>query len=190
MRSARIARITFALAAITLLTVGCGEREIAPTAPEGAVAAHPDHANAAAAGSEVNRWLADLRRTVARLHRGEDAAAAAGWDFEITGCLEQPGAGGMGWHYANTSLIDGTPEALSPELLVYAPSRNGGKKLVAVEFIVPFDAWTDEAPPSLHGVDFHRNEGFGLWVLHAWIFEHNPDGMFADWNPRIGCPTD
>jgi hypothetical protein len=28
-----------------------------------------------------------------------------------------------------------------------------------------------------------------VYVLHAWIFEHNPAGMFEDWNPRVVCPT-
>lgn len=31
--------------------------------------------------------------------------------------------------------------------------------------------------------------GAGVYVLHAWIFEHNPAGMFEDWNPRVAYPT-
>jgi len=28
-------------------------------------------------------------------------------------------------------------------------------------------------------------EGFGLWELNAWIWEHNPNGLFTFLNPRI-----
>ncbi|HUG02348.1 MAG TPA: hypothetical protein VML95_10815 [Longimicrobiales bacterium] len=148
---------------------------------------HASHGKGASLGREVSVWLAELRATTAPFHR-LDAARAAGWNEQITGCLELPGTGGMGYHYGNIGLIDGTPEALAPELLVYAPQRNGRLQLVAVEYIVPFDAWTDVDPPSLHGIDFHRNEDFGLWVLHAWIWKHNPTGIFMDWNPTVSCP--
>ena len=26
-----------------------------------------------------------------------------------------------------------------------------------------------------------------FYELHAWIWEHNPRGMFEDWNPRVSC---
>jgi hypothetical protein len=29
------------------------------------------------------------------------------------------------------------------------------------------------------------NTAFGLWTLHAWVFEHSPDGVFAGYNPRV-----
>jgi hypothetical protein len=28
----------------------------------------------------------------------------------------------------------------------------------------------------------------GFWLKHAWIWKHNPAGMFADWNPEVTCP--
>ena len=28
---------------------------------------------------------------------------------------------------------------------------------------------------------------FDLWALHVWIWEDNPSGIFADWNPRVTC---
>jgi hypothetical protein len=31
------------------------------------------------------------------------------------------------------------------------------------------------------------NEAFGLWTLHVWLFKHNPNGLFADWNPLVRC---
>jgi hypothetical protein len=166
---------------------GCDGRASTPLALDGAHAAavHDAHAKAAH-GPEVSRWLAGLRQATARFQQFQ-VGRDAGWDAQLTGCMELPGTGGMGYHYGNPGLIDGTPEALAPELLVYEPQKNGRMRLVAVEYIVPFDLWTAAEPPSLHGVDFHRNEGFGLWVLHAWVWKHNPAGMFADWNPNVSC---
>ena len=28
----------------------------------------------------------------------------------------------------------------------------------------------------------------GFWLKHAWIWKHNPAGMFADFNPEVTCP--
>jgi MoxR-like ATPase len=28
-----------------------------------------------------------------------------------------------------------------------------------------------------------------FYELHAWIWKHNPRGMFDDWNPRVVCPA-
>jgi hypothetical protein len=40
------------------------------------------------------------------------------------------------------------------------------------------------------GQDFHKHPTLPLYVLHAWIWEANPDGMFADFNPVLGaCPA-
>jgi len=117
-----------------------------------------------------------------------ELAGRAGWDARITGCLEMPGLGGMGYHYANTALIDGVPQEFAPELLVYEPQKNGSLRFVAVEYIVPFTIVPSTAQaPALHGIPFHQNFGFGLWVLHAWVGKHNPAGTFADWNPNVSC---
>lgn len=151
------------------------------------ISRHDVHASASAGmGPDASGWLAGLRGATAPLHRIE-AAAAAGWDARITGCMELPGTGGMGYHYGNVGLIDGVVEALAPELLLYEPQANGRLRLVAVEYVVPFTEWSESQPPALHGVSFHRNETFGLWVLHAWVWKHNPAGMFADWNPDVSC---
>jgi hypothetical protein len=130
--------------------------------------------------------LAGLRKSTARFQRLE-AAAGAGWGAQITNCMDLPGTGAMGFHYGNVGLIDGVPQEFAPELLVYEPQKNGRLRLVAVEFVVPFTAWTGDEPPALHGVAFHRNETFQLWVLHAWIWKNNPLGIFADWNPQASC---
>jgi hypothetical protein len=99
------------------------------------------------------------------------------------------GMGGMGFHYGNPSLIDGSVRADSPELLLYEPDEHGRLRLVAVEYIVPLSAWTSPQPPRLFDRDFRVNEAFQVWALHAWVWKENPSGMFADWNPNVSCPT-
>lgn len=177
-------------AAFALLAVaGCEGRETEPMAvsPANATADHVSHARAKqTSNAEVARWLAGLRRATAPYHRIA-VADDAGWNVPLTGCMELPGTGGMGYHFGNGGLIDAVPEEFAPELLVYEPKKNGELKLVAVEYIVPFDLWTNEEPPSLHGIEYHRNEAFGLWVLHAWVWKNNPAGMFEDWNPTVSC---
>jgi hypothetical protein len=182
-------RLAGAAALVLIGIAGCGDRQAEPLAADrtDATVLHGAR-HGAANGAEVSKWLAGLKQATARFHRIE-AAADAGWDEDLTGCMELPGTGGMGHHYANAGLIDNVPEEFAPELLVYEPQRNGRLRLVAVEFIVPFneEEWTDDNPPSLHGIDFHRNRDFGLWVLHAWVWKHNPAGIFEDWNPNVSC---
>lgn len=137
---------------------------------------------------EVQKTVADLRAVTSPLH-DLDRAMAAGFAVDLTGCLENPPIGGMGHHYGNLARIDGAPPvATEPEVLVFSPKSNGKLQLGAVEYVIPFAAWTADDPPSLHGQSFHRNEGAGLWVLHVWLWNHNPDGLFADWNPTVSCP--
>jgi hypothetical protein len=69
---------------------------------------------------------------------------------------------------------------------------DGKLMLAAVEYIVPADrhGMTQEIPNCLYCMvtDFHLNENLGVYVLHAWIWKHNPAGMYEDWNPLVTCP--
>lgn len=135
---------------------------------------------------EVEQQLAELRSATARFHNFE-AALGADYDAQLTICWFHRELGTQGYHYGNPALIDGAVELLEPELLVYEPKRNGSFRLVGIEYIVPIAAWEGASPPSLLGQEFHRNETLGLYVLHVWIWRHNPSGMFADWNPDVSC---
>jgi hypothetical protein len=93
----------------------------------------------------------------------------------------------MGWHYLKQSLVDDKFELESPELLVYADDPCGGKRqLVAVEYAVPL-AESRNAPQGYagHADGWEVNADFGLWTLHAWIWNYNPTGVFAPLNPRV-----
>ena len=157
--------------------------EEAPLALESA--ASPQNAQAHARRS-VRRQLASLRR-YARPFRTIAKGTAAGFDVQVTECRDNPPVGGMGYHFANLSRIDGeAPTVLEPEILVYIPTKNGHERLGAVEYIVPFALW-EGSPPELFGQEFVANEADGVWQLHVWLFRHNPAGLFADWNPAVSC---
>ena len=145
----------------------------------------------AAVQSSAQSDLAKVREATAQFHR-TDAAKAAGYDL-VSGldyCFNNPGVGGMGFHYINTAILDTTVELLHPEAMVYTPSPNG-LQLGAVEYIVPQGPWDDAGntePPMLMGQHFHLNEQLGVYVLHAWIWKNNSAGIFEDWNPAVSCP--
>ena len=92
----------------------------------------------------------------------------------------------QGWHYLNGALVDETFDMEKPEILVYAPGPDGGLILVAVEYAVPV-ALSPDAPEGFTGEEdeWHINTDFGLWVLHAWVWNDNPDGKFNDANPLV-----
>ena len=139
-------------------------------------------------GSEVNQDLALLRRVTAPFH-DFNVASHAGWKTQITPCMTDPGgAGGMGFHYGNTDLINGTASVDKPQLLLYEPESNGRLRLVAVEYIIPYAFVPRSAtPPRLFNQDFQQVDAFQLWGLHAWVWKDNPSGIFAPWNPQVNC---
>lgn len=166
------------LAAIALLS-GCGAE---PTTTETTTHIQLQ----AASGTAEDRDLAALRRATAPFHNF-DKAAAAGWSTQITPCMTDA-AGGMGFHYGNLALIDGSVHVEEPELLLYEPEQSGRLRLVAVEYIIPYTAHSRSAtPPVLFGQEFQQVDAFQLWGLHAWVWKHNPSGMFASWNPLVTC---
>ncbi len=135
--------------------------------------------------------LARVRKATAQFQQPA-AAQAAGYDLVpgLDHCFDNPGVGGMGFHYINTAILDTTVDLLQPEAMVYAPTRKG-LQLGAVEYIVPAEAWDaagNTQPPMLMGQNFHLNEALGVYVLHAWVWKTNPAGVFEDWNPNVRCP--
>ncbi|HEX6308460.1 MAG TPA: hypothetical protein VFZ69_09755, partial [Longimicrobiales bacterium] len=116
-----------------------------------------------------------------------DAANAAGYTAQITPCWYHGQQGGQGIHIGRQEWIDGNVSELEPELVMYEPQADGSMQFVGVEYIVPFAAWTAAEPPSALGQSFMRNEQLELWVLHVWVGEDNPNGMFASWNPNVSC---
>ena len=137
--------------------------------------------------------LAELKQAVNQ-YRQPATAEASGWVLlpDLDHCFESE-SGAMGIHYINPELLMNTElDPLLPEALVYQHLPNGELQLGAVEYIVPMALWEAEGReglPMLHGQHFHPNDALGVYVLHAWIFKNNPEGLFEDWNPKVSCPS-
>ena len=202
---------------IAVISIGCGQHEspARPTQISGAGAFDTASVQPSTDGNNSSGGpdLAAVRQATAQFH--EIAAAyAAGYTTENEPCVSSP-AGAMGIHAPNFALLgDPALDAARPELLLYAPTPNGGLKLVGVEYFravllrniatgevgprfesqkwdpAKYELLTpqpellgqdfDLSPPPAPGVPWH-------WSLHAWIWAHNPSGMFAEWNPSISC---
>jgi hypothetical protein len=154
-------------------------------------------ATATAAGPRSD--LSSLRHATASYH-DLNVAVAAGYgkftDAKGIACIDMPGMGAMGNHYVLGSLVgDGAVNLTTPEALVYAPDEDGHLNLAAVEYVVFKADWDAKhtAPPTLFGQAFNETGAvnrYGLppyYSLHVWVWQHNPAGMFAMWNPNVSC---
>jgi hypothetical protein len=90
----------------------------------------------------------------------------------------------MGHHFMKKSAVDGSFDMKEPEILVYNKDENGEQQLVAVEYAIPLDNPRPEGFSGSNDV-WDGNTGFGLWLLHAWVWSYNPSGVFNSTNPLV-----
>lgn len=177
--------LVFVVGAALALTTACaGDPPVAPTAESDISAQLAGQPSPAATGQAI----ATLRRATARYHN-LNAALADGFVF-LHGCEVRPGEGAVGTVYVHIDrLMDGVVDPSLPDALVYEPGANGRERptLVAVEFAVPQALWTAPEPPTFLGASFQPEEEFGVFGLHVWVWRNNPDGLFAEANPRVSC---
>ena len=155
-----------------------------PAAPDAAAAV----ANPAAAMASVENaaGIAAIRRATARYH-DLDAAIDDGFVF-LHGCEVRPDEGPVGELYVHFGrLLDGVIDPSSPDALLYQPRENGPPKLIGVELAIPYPMWTGAQPPRFMGAEFQPEDEFGVWGLHVWAWNRNPEGMFAEANPNVSC---
>lgn len=179
--------LTSALVGVVVFTAACDRTPVSPET-RGESPATLDSRQSARM-EDANQGLATLRRATARYHR-IDAAIADGFErIPALGCVDPPGPGAVGIPLLNFDRLDATIDLAKPEVLFYEPRKNGKLRLVGAEPVVPIELWDASAnePPSLFGNEFHRNEDDGLYGLHMWVWQHNPDGMFAFTNPNVSC---
>ena len=90
----------------------------------------------------------------------------------------------MGHHFLKLDLVNGEFDYRRPQLLVYNENEQGKMELVAVEYAVPINLPEPAGFSGNHDVWDH-NTGFGLWLLHAWVWKYNPEGVFNPFNPDV-----
>jgi len=156
------------------------------------------HGDAPEGDLHLHKLLADARKATAPFNDLQAAIAANYVKFpDLSGdCVEQPGQGGMGIHYLNASLLDAELDPMRPEMLVYRQTAGGKHELLALEYLVPAPVWDalHPQPPVLFGHPMHLvrtpnryGTAMPFYELHVWAWEHNPNGLFNDWNPSFGC---
>lgn len=138
--------------------------------------------------STMNKLIATTRAAVAPFH-DLSAALAAGY-VPVGECVASP-TGAMGAHYMNPAYIHpGFVDPAHPPFLTYGPSASGLPELWAAEFFEPavgqptphYGSQPFDGPMAGHspGMPTHYD-------LHVWVGKHNPDGIFADFNPALHC---
>jgi hypothetical protein len=149
------------------------------------------------AGAVPTSDLQAAKAASAKYHSLEEAVRD-GFSGEHEPCVESPD-GGMGIHHVNRSLIgDRELSPTRPEILLYQPDEGGKLTLVGLEWMV-FDAdqdlSTDADRPSLFGHPFDgpmpgHAPGMPIhYDLHVWLWQDNPSGLFAPFNPSLSCPS-
>ena len=180
------------LPALLLLATSCKkdiqnqttENLLSVTENELATGAHKSAASIAATMPE-SELIKSVRRATARFHSTAQAIAA-GYEPDDH-CVSAPGLGGMGFHWVNPSLVDPVFDPLTPEAILYAMGPGGNLRLVALEYIVI----NVGQPTPMFGDQQFDVGGTPVpvphWSLHVWLYENNPSGIFAPFNPNISC---
>lgn len=150
--------------------------------PGGALAAP-----GASGDADSLRQLAAARRATAAYHDIQ-AAVDAGY-VPVGDCVGVPDLGSMGVHHANFGLFDTSVDELAPEGLLY-DHGSGGPRLVAVEYVA---VYVGQPAPTLFGRPMdgpmagHEPGMPTHYDLHAWLWQANPEGIFAEFNPNLSC---
>ena len=107
-------------------------------------------------------------------------------------------AGAMGFHYINGGNLNNITDPTKPAVLVYAPDTHGRLHLAALEYVIFQSAWfADHAAgttPEVFGQMMMKSDGTRFQIppffaLHVWLFQDNPSGEFAPFNPNVSCDS-
>ena len=194
--------LTLAATGLSLGTVATS----ASAAPASAAPAESPTPTPARLSPQSLRDVIAAQRATARFF-DLDAARRAGYTvtfvdrFGLT-CIEDfttpthESEGGMGVHLVNPAFV-GSTDPRHPAALVYRPAANGRLVLSALEYLV-VEPRQPEAPTVFDrmmmftpagGKKVNRFMPDAFYSLHAWVWQPNPSGLFAMWNPKVDCPS-
>ena len=120
----------------------------------------------------------------------------------------------MGAHFIHpVRALDGLFNPAEPEILMYAGNDERGWRLVGTSFVLPREQVGDSHPQAFVGQldNWHvhyslctgpnnisrsttpeqcaEEDGVWLpsygWMIHAWVWDENPMGVFSMWNPAV-----
>lgn len=165
--------------------------------------AHDGHAGAAASQQHSSSYdpkkggeLVKLVREVTARYRDVRAAMADNYNL-LFGCVSGSEWGAMGLHYVNLDLVsDGKLDPTRPEIVIYEPLPNGGRRLIGADYLVYAKDWhanNGAGTPQINGQLMHLIESpnrYGLdafYTLHVWAWKDNPQGAFTNWHANVSC---
>jgi hypothetical protein len=135
-----------------------------------------------------------VRESTRRFH-DVNQAKAEGYHL-LFGCVSGPDDGAMGLHYVNMALVgDAALDPAKPEIVIYEPLPNGGRRLIGADFLVFSEAWhaNNTGTPKVMGQLMHLIESpnrYGLpafYTLHVWAWKPSPTGAFVNWHADVSC---
>jgi hypothetical protein len=135
-----------------------------------------------------------VRESTRRFH-DVNQAKAEGYHL-LFGCVSGPDDGAMGLHYVNMALVaDPTLDPRRPEIVIYEPLPNGGRRLIGADFLVFSADWhaSNTGTPQVMGQLMHLIESpnrYGLpafYTLHVWAWKPSPTGAFVNWHSDVSC---
>lgn len=133
--------------------------------------------------------LAAVRQATARYH--DVTLALADGYVPFSPCVAEPALGAMGIHFVNLGLaFDLTLSATSPEILLYVPTSDGFRLVGAEYFVIDVGQPAPELfDRPLDGPMVHPDEPTipRHYELHAWVWQGNRAGTFAEFNPGLSC---
>ena len=139
--------------------------------------------------------LVEAVRDSTRRFKDVNKAKAAGYQL-LFGCVSGPDDGAMGMHYVNLELVaDGVLDVKRPEIVIYEPTSNGGRRLIGADFLVFADAWhaSNTNTPEIMGQLMHLIESphrYGrpsFYTLPVWAWKPSPTGAFVNWHSDVSC---
>ena len=177
-------RIAF-LAAVSLCAA-CADQPSAPSRQVGIAATEATRQSDETFNPELQQALATMRAATAQYHDIQNALND-GFALRLECGSEAEGGEGMGALYTNrTRARDGKIDPALPDGLIYENTPDG-PRLAGVELIMPYALWPSADPPTFFGATFQREDEPGVFGLHVWLWLNNPNGMFAEENPRVTC---
>ena len=162
---------------------------------------HGDHQNASQSRQESSSKdrkrsgeFVKLVREVTARYRDVRNAEADNYNL-LFGCVSGAEWGAMGLHYVNLELAaDGKLDPARPEIVIYEPLPNGGRRIVGADYLVFAADWDlSKGTPILNGQLMHLIDSpnrYGLpafYTLHVWAWKDNPNGAFVNWHPNVSC---
>jgi hypothetical protein len=186
------AHFGYSLLAIALLNAA-PSRALAQEGHAHTATTQQAEAKADAAASD-NALIQAVQNATER-YKNVGLAQADGYALQF-GCVSGDDFGAMGLHYINGDLINsGVIDVNRPQIVIYEPTPDGGRKLIGADYLVFADQWNAKhaSPPQLMGQIFHlftAPNRFGLpafYTLHVWAWKQNPKGAFVNWHSNVSC---